>query len=47
MPAVSGILNLYAMNDAFALQNLLCFAEIIADAGLGTDPIDVTLNSLF
>src|SRR5437773_5580651 len=47
MPAVSGIPNFYAMNDAFALQNLLRFAEIIADVGLGADPIDVTLNSLF
>src|SRR5437660_9461935 len=47
MPAVSGIPNFYAMNDAFALQNLLCFAEIIADVGLGADPIDVALDSLF
>src|SRR5256885_3812795 len=47
MPAVSGIPNFYPMNDAFALQNLLRFAEVIADIRLGADPIDVALDSRF
>ena len=34
------------MNDAFAAQNLLRFAEVIANVGLGADPIDVALDAV-
>src|SRR2546430_12303945 len=46
MPASSGIHHFYAMNDAFAFQNLFGGAEIIAHIGLSLDPVDVALDSL-
>src|SRR6266404_4833248 len=47
MPPRSGIPNLYLMNDPFAAQNLFRIAEVIADVGLGADPIDVARDSDF
>ena len=35
------------MNDAFALQNFFGLAEVIANIGLGFNPIDIALNSVF
>src|SRR5712691_4776229 len=45
MPASSGIHHFYAMNDAFAFQNLFRFAEIIAHVSLRFDPGDVALDA--
>src|SRR5438128_7762684 len=46
MPVRSGIHHFYAMNDAFAFQNLFRFAEIIAHVGLRFDPVNVALDSI-
>src|SRR5262249_56623891 len=35
----------HAMNDAFVLQNVARFAEVIANVGLFSDPLDVTRDA--
>src|SRR2546428_8347324 len=46
MPVSSGIHHFYAMDDAFAFQNVFRFAEIIAYVALGFDPLDVTADAI-